>query len=156
VGLRVDGAGRRADGRTPRALLRVHLHTMKGPKQVLRAATLWEEGVPLEQLPYFFDNEHAHPEKFPEVPRLRRRRADTVRRPVLYVPGQCLEVKHGHVARGILVEVIVVGHLAGGLGRRRRRRGGGGGGAGEGGEGGSCVLCGVMWLSLSSWVRTHL
>jgi hypothetical protein len=74
----------------------------------------------------------------------------------LYVPGQCLEVKHGHVARGILVEVIVVGHLAGGLGRRRRRRGGGGGGAGEGGEGGSCVLCGVMWLSLSSWVRTHL
>ena len=56
VGLRVDGAGRRADGRTPRALLGVHLHKMKGPKQVLRAATLWEEGVPLGQLPYFFDS----------------------------------------------------------------------------------------------------
>ena len=53
VGLRVDGAGRRADGRTPRALLGVHLHKMKGPKQVLWAATLWEEGVPLEQLPVF-------------------------------------------------------------------------------------------------------
>ena len=51
VGLRVDGAGRRADGRTPRALLGVHLHKMKCPKQVLRAATLWEEGVPLKQLP---------------------------------------------------------------------------------------------------------
>jgi hypothetical protein len=46
VGLRVDGAGQ-----TPRALHGVHLHKMKGPKQVLRAATLWEEGVPLEQLP---------------------------------------------------------------------------------------------------------
>ena len=46
VGLRVDGAGQ-----TPRALLGVHLHKMKGPKQVLRAATLWEKGVPLEQLP---------------------------------------------------------------------------------------------------------
>ena len=60
VSLRVDGAGRRADGRTPRALLRVlHLHKMKGPTQVLWAATLWEERVPLEQLPYFFNNEHA-------------------------------------------------------------------------------------------------
>ena len=77
VGLRVDG------GRTHRALLGVHLHKMKGPKQVLWAATLWEEGVPLEQLPYFFDDEHARPEKLPEVPRLHRRCADTVRRPVL-------------------------------------------------------------------------
>ncbi len=46
VGLRVDGAGQ-----TPQALHGVHLHKMKGQKQVLRAATLWEEGVPLEQLP---------------------------------------------------------------------------------------------------------
>ena len=51
----------RADGQTPRALLGVHLHKMKCPKQVLRAATLWEEGVPLAQLPCFFDDEHAHP-----------------------------------------------------------------------------------------------
>jgi hypothetical protein len=108
VGLRVDGAGRRANGRTPRALLGVHLHKMKGPKQVLRAATLWEEGVPLEQLPCFFDDEHARPEKLTEVPRLRRRRADTARHPVLDVSCQCLEVRHGHVARGILAEVVVV------------------------------------------------
>jgi len=82
VGLRVDGAGRRADGRTPWALLGVHLHKMKGPKQVLRVATLWEEGVLLEQLPCFFDDEQAHPEKLTEVPRLCCRRIDTVRRPV--------------------------------------------------------------------------
>ncbi len=72
---------------------------MKGPKQVLRAATLWKEGVSLEQLPCFFDDEHARSKKLTEVPRLRRHRADTVRHPVLYVPGQCLEVRHGHVAR---------------------------------------------------------
>ena len=87
VSLRVDGAGRRADGRTPQALLGVHLHKIKGPKQMLWAATLWEEGVPLEQLPYFFDDEHVCPEKFQKVSCLCRCRADTVRRPVLYVPG---------------------------------------------------------------------
>ena len=58
-----------------------------------------------------------------------RRRADTARRPVLYVPGQCLKVRHGHVAWGILVEVVVR-CLAGGHCLWRRR-----------GEGGSCVLC---------------
>jgi len=51
---------------------------MKGPKQMLWAATLWEEGVPLKQLPYFFDDEHARPEELTEVLLLRRRRADTV------------------------------------------------------------------------------
>ena len=56
MGLRVDGAGRRTDGRTPRALLEVHLHKMNGPKQVLWAATLWEEGVPVKQRPYSFDD----------------------------------------------------------------------------------------------------
>ena len=63
VGLRIDGAGRRADGRTPRALLGlgVNLHKMKGPKQVLWVANLWEEGVPVKQLPYSFDDEHARP-----------------------------------------------------------------------------------------------
>jgi hypothetical protein len=114
VGLRVNGAGRCANGRTPWALLGVHLHKMKGPKQVLRAATLWEEGVPLEQLPYFSDDKRARPEKLPEVPCPRRHRADTVRCPVLDVPGQCLEIRHGHVARGILVEVVIVGGLTGG------------------------------------------
>jgi len=34
-------------------------------------------------------------------------RVDMARRPVLYVPGQCLKVRHGHVARGILVVVVV-------------------------------------------------
>ena len=37
----------------------------------------------------------------------RWRRANTARRPVLYVPGQCLKVRHGHVARGINVVVVV-------------------------------------------------
>ena len=49
-----------------------------------------------------------------------RQRADTARCPVLYVSGQCLKVRHGHVAWGILVEVVIK-CLAG--------------------EGGSCVLC---------------
>ena len=40
---------------------------MKGPQQVLRATTLWEEGVPVKQLPYSFDDEHARREKFPKV-----------------------------------------------------------------------------------------
>jgi len=46
----------------------------------------------------------------------RRRRTDMARCPVLYVPGQCLKVRHGHVAWGILVEVVV-GCLAGSGGR---------------------------------------
>jgi hypothetical protein len=56
----------------------------------------------------------------------RRRRADMARRKVLYVPGQCLKVRHGHVAWGILVEVVI-GCLTGGhrLWRRRRRGRGG-------------------------------
>ena len=41
----------------------------------------------------------------PRSPRWRC--ADMTRRPVLYGPGQCLKVRHGHVARGILVVVIV-------------------------------------------------
>ena len=46
---------------------------------------------------FFFDDEHARPKKLTEVPCLcRRRSADTARRPVLDVPGQCLEVRHGH------------------------------------------------------------
>jgi hypothetical protein len=76
VGIWVDGAGRCADSQTPRALLGlgVKLHKMKGPKQVLWAANLWEEGVPVKQHPYSFDNEHARPKKIPKVPGLRRRR----------------------------------------------------------------------------------
>ena len=100
---------------------------MKGPKQVLWATTLWEEGVPVKQLPYSFNDEHARREKFPKVPRLRHRRADTARHPVLDVPGQCLKIRHGHVARSILCEVVVVGGLTGG-----HSFGGGGGGGGGG------------------------
>ena len=70
VGLWVDGAGRRADGQTPRALLGAHLEKVQCPKQMLRAATLWEEGVLLKQLPCFFDDEHARPKKLTEVLRL--------------------------------------------------------------------------------------
>ena len=134
----------------PGVLLGVHLHKMKGPKQVLRAATLWKEGVPLEQPPCFFDDKHARPEKLTEVPRLRSRRADTARRSVLDVPGQCLKVRHGHVTRGILAEVVVVGCLTGGHGHCC---GGGVGGAGGGGRELCAVWCDVA-LSRSSWVRT--
>ena len=34
---------------------------MKGPKQVLQAATLWEEGFPLDQFPYTFNNVYGNP-----------------------------------------------------------------------------------------------
>jgi hypothetical protein len=103
---------------------------------MLRATTFWEEGVPLQATPMFFNVEHARPEKLKEVPRLRRCRADMTRtrRPVLDVQGQCLEVRHEHVARGILVDVPI-GHLTcghhlwrwqwrGGRGREGRREGG--------------------------------
>ncbi len=61
VGFCFDGASRRTNGQIPRALLWlwVHLQKMEGPNQMLWLATLWEEGVPLKQLPYFLDNEHA-------------------------------------------------------------------------------------------------
>jgi hypothetical protein len=61
VGLWVDSTGQRTDGQTPGALLGVHLHEVKGPKQMLQAAALWEEGVPLKQPPCFFDHEQARP-----------------------------------------------------------------------------------------------
>jgi hypothetical protein len=41
----------------------------------------------------------------PRSPRWRH--ADMARRPFLYVPDQCLKVRHGHVARGILVVVVI-------------------------------------------------
>ena len=40
AGLWVDGASRRVNGLTPRALLGVDLHEVKGPKQMLQAALL--------------------------------------------------------------------------------------------------------------------
>ena len=94
-GLRVNGAVRRANGRTPRALLGVHLHKMKGPKQVLRAATLWEEEGPLKQLPYFFDDENASPKKLLDVSRLCCRRANTVRGPVCMMSRANASTKSG-------------------------------------------------------------
>ena len=60
-----------------------------------------------------------------------RWRVDTARRPFLYVPGQCLKVRHGHVAWGIFVEVVV-GYLAGGHRLWRQRQGAGGTGKEEG------------------------
>jgi hypothetical protein len=118
---------------------------MKSPKQVLRAATLWEEGFPLDQLPHYFYDVYGSSEKLPEVPRLRRRRADRARRPVLYVPGQCL--KFGcDMAQGMIL-LFVIGRLDGGhrlCRRRRRQRQRRRGRRGEGGrelEVGVCVLC---------------
>ena len=51
---------------------------------------------------------------------------DTARHPVLDVPGQCLKVRHGHVAQGILCEVVMVGGLTGGHSFDGGGRGGGG------------------------------
>ena len=74
------------------------------------------------------DEKHARSKKLTEVPRLRCCHAATARCPVLYVPGQCLEVRHGHVARGIRVEVIL-GRLADGHRLWRQQGGGGVGGS---------------------------
>jgi len=60
---------------------------MKGPKQVLWVATLWEERVPLDQLSYNFNDVYGSPKKLTEMPLLRRRRADRARCPVLDLPG---------------------------------------------------------------------
>ena len=83
-------------------------------------------GSPSRATPMFFRRQARSSQKLPEVSRLCCCPADTVRRPVLYIPGQCLEVRHGHVARGILAEVVIVGRLDGRhrLWWRRRRRGG--------------------------------
>ena len=87
VGLRIDGAGRRADGQTPRALLGVHLEEVNCPKQMLQAATLWEEGVPLEQLPCFFMMSTLVPKNS------RKCRVSVVAVPTRWdAPGQCLVV----------------------------------------------------------------
>lgn len=61
---------------------------------MLWGALFREEGVPLNQLPYFFDNEHSRPKKLVEVPRLRHCRSGTAGHPVLDVPSQCREVRH--------------------------------------------------------------
>ena len=143
VSLWVDGTGRRANGRTPRALLGVHLHEMKGPKQMLWAATLWEEEVTLDQLPYTFNDVYGSPKKLTEMPLLCRRRVDRARRPVLDLPGQCLKVRC-EMAQG-MIPLFVVGRLDGGhrLWWRMRR------GEGRGGSEGWrwvvvwCVMCDV-------------
>ena len=77
---------------------------------MLWAALLGEEGVPLDQLPFFYDK-HAHSEKLAKVLRLRRRRSDTVGQPVLDVSGHCLEVRCVNI---IVLADIVVGRLASG------------------------------------------
>jgi hypothetical protein len=77
---------------------------------MLWAATHWEEGFSLKQLPCLFDNEHTHREKLMEEWRLCCRHSNTSRCPVLNVPGHRLEVRH--VALLILADVVV-GHLAG-------------------------------------------
>ncbi len=84
---------------------------MKSLKQMLWEAALWEERVPVKQLPYFFDDEHACPKKFPEVPRLCRRRPNTARHPILYVLDQFLKVKH---MPSLILADVVVGRLDGG------------------------------------------
>jgi hypothetical protein len=117
---------------------------------MLQTAILWEEEVPLKQLPGFFNDEHTGPKKLPEVPCHCRRRANMARPPVLDVPGQCLEVRHGHVhvTRNILIDFFV-GRLAGGHHFLRWWwRGGGreeGGREGVGGE----FLC---YVALSRFV----
>ncbi len=111
---------------------------------MLRAATLWEERIPLDQLPSYFNDVYRSSEKLTKMPLLRGRRADTMRRPVLYVPGQCLEVRRD-MAQGMILFFVLVGRLDGGhcLWRWRRQRGEGGR---EGGlEMGGCV---VVWCEM--------
>jgi hypothetical protein len=88
VGLRVDSTCRRAEGQTLQALLGINLHKMKGPKQVLRAATLFEVGVPVKQLPYFSTMSTVVPKNSPKCC-ASARCSDTARHPVLDVPRQC-------------------------------------------------------------------
>jgi hypothetical protein len=68
VGLRVDGAAGRAGDHTPRTLLGLYLHNMKGQKEMLWAATLWVETVPNNELPEDLDDPHAHSEELAEEP----------------------------------------------------------------------------------------
>ncbi len=78
-----------------------------------------------------------------------------MRGPALDVPGLCLKVRHGHVARGILCVVVVVGGLAGG----HRFGGGGGRGGGEGGReggGGRELEVSVVMCDVASFVSIYL
>ena len=72
MGFGVDGAVGRADGRTPRALLWVHLEEVEGPKQVLRAPPLWTKLVANDELTDHFDDADGRPEELMEEPELGR------------------------------------------------------------------------------------
>ena len=106
---------------------------------MLWGALFREEGVPLNQLPYFFDNEHSRPKKLVEVPRLRHCRSGTAGHPVLDVPSQCREVRHMDI---LVLADVVVGTLAGGHNFLRQWQGGGGGGSGVVVR---CVVVGRVW-----------
>ncbi len=75
---------------------------MKGPNQVLRAATLWRRE-------FLLSNYHTFSTTSTLVPKNSRKcHVSVVYVPrVLYVPSQCLKVRHEHVARGILLVVLV-------------------------------------------------
>ena len=109
--------------------------------EVLWAVNLWEEGVPVKQHSYSFDDEHACPKKFPKVQGFRRH-------PVVFWMSRVNASKlgKGNVARGILCEVVV-GGLAG-------RHSFGSGGRGEGW--GCFVLCCLLIFFVMCDVEQYL
>jgi hypothetical protein len=59
MGLPIDGAAGRSDGRTARGLYGVNLEEMKSPKQMLWATALWEEVFFPEHVPHLANNGQA-------------------------------------------------------------------------------------------------
>jgi hypothetical protein len=93
VGLWVDSTGRCPNGQIPRSLLKVDLQKIEGLKQMLWAATLWEEVVLQEQLPKDHDNVRARSKELAEAQHLYRCRPDMASSPVMDIPGHCLKVR---------------------------------------------------------------
>ena len=78
---------------------------------MLWGALFREEGVPLNQLPYFFDNEHSCPKKLVKVQRLRHCQSCMAGHLVLDVPSHCLEIRHIDI---LVLADVGVRTLAGG------------------------------------------
>ncbi len=78
---------------------------------MLRAALLWMQVVPDEEIPEDLHHPHACSKELAEVPRLCRRCPNMTRRPVLDVPGDQQKVR-GEVA--LVLAGVVIGHNTGG------------------------------------------
>jgi hypothetical protein len=130
---------------------------IEGPKQMLWAATLWEEAVPQVQVSEDLDDMHACSKELAEVPRLCRCHPNTAGHPVLDILFHCLKVRHVNVL------VVAYADAAGHLARRHYvlwRVGREGWAAGGGREGGCwtwvCCLCGCCVCGKSRVCRCRL